>query len=108
MGITRAPAFPATWIFASSAAIATFMSLGLVAMQCSLVPRMASMRFEPPMAEHPLPGARLLQAHTVSRKYMQRVRCKRLPPVLAMLRSCADAPASRASESTGYCFWIKE
>jgi len=32
------------------------MSEGLVAMQYSLVPWMASVRFAPPMAEQPVPG----------------------------------------------------
>jgi len=30
------------------------------------------------------------------------VRCKRLPPTVAMFRSCGEAPASKASERTGY------
>ena len=40
------------------------------------------------------------QAMASLRKYMQRVRCKRLPPVVAILRSCAEAPASNAWERT--------
>src|SRR5258708_23056305 len=78
------------------------MSDGLVAMHCELVPRIASVRFSPPMAEQPEPGSRLLHAIAVLRKYMQRVRWSRLPLVVAPLRSCADAPESRASESTRY------
>ena len=76
------------------------MSEGLVAMQSLLVPRMASVRLSPSMAEQPEPGSRLLQAMASLRKYMQRVRCRRLPPVVAILRSCAEAPASRAWERT--------
>src|SRR5256885_6035130 len=41
---------------ASSAARATHMSDGLVAMQCSLVPRTASVRLLPVMAEQPVVG----------------------------------------------------
>ncbi len=37
------------------------MSDGWVAMQDGLVPRMAWMRFTPPIAPQPEPGARLLQ-----------------------------------------------
>ena len=50
------------------------------------------MRLAPVIAGQPVPGSRLLQGIAVSRKYMQRVRCSRLPAVVAMLRSCADAP----------------
>ena len=53
---------------ASYAIIATAMSEGLAAMQCSLVPRTASVRFAPPIAEQPVPGSRLLQGLAVSRK----------------------------------------
>ena len=58
------------------------------------------MRLAPSIAEQPVPGSRLLQGMAVSRKYMQRVRCSRLPAVVAMLRSCADAPARIACDST--------
>src|SRR2546426_9843501 len=101
MGIARAPLGPCTWIAASNAAIATHMSEGLVAMQCSLVPRMASVRLLPVMAGQPVPGSRLLQGMAVSRKYTHRVRCSRLPAVGAMLRSCADAAVGRACDSIG-------
>jgi len=100
-GISREPEALRTVITASRAAKATFMSEGLVAMQSLLVPRMARVRLSPSIAEHPVPGVRLLQGIAVLRKYMQRVRWSRLPPVVAMLRSCAEAPASRACESTG-------
>ena len=40
-----------------------------------------------------------------SRKYIHRVRCSRLPPVVAMLRNCGEAPERSASESTGYDFF---
>ena len=80
--------------------MATFMSEGFVAMQCSLVPRMARLRLAPVIAAQPEPGSRLLHGISVSRKYMQRVRCSRLPAVVAMLRSCADAPLRIASERT--------
>ena len=80
--------------------MATFMSDGFVAMQCSLVPRIASPRFTPLIAAQPEPGSRLLHGMAVSRKYMQRVRCSRLPAVVAMLRICAVAPLRIASERT--------
>src|SRR5216683_6454331 len=101
MGIAREPLGPCTWIVASNAAIATHMSEGLVAMQCSLVPRTARVRLAPVMAGHPVPGSRLLQGMAVSRKYMQRVRWSRLPAVVAILRNWAEAPLRRACESTG-------
>src|SRR6476620_5335326 len=66
------------------------MSDGLVAMQYSLVPRMASVRLMPVMAEQPVPGSRLLQGIAVSRKYIHRVRCSRLPAVVAMFRIWAE------------------
>ena len=69
-------------------------------MQCPLAPRMASVRLLPPIAEHPVPGSRLLHAMAVSRKYTHRVRWSRLPAVVAMLRSCAEAPARRAWDKT--------
>src|SRR5882724_1329799 len=100
MGIARVLLGPFTWIVASNAAIATHMSDGLVAMQWSLVPRMASERWKPVMAGQPLPGWRLLQGMAVSRKYTQRVRWRRLPAVVAMLRSCADAPLRMACDKT--------
>src|SRR5260370_26283471 len=100
MGIARVAFSPCTWMVASNAAIATHMSDGLLAMQCSLVPRMASVRLLPVMAEQPVPGSRLLQGMAVSRKYMHRVRCSRLPAVGAILRSCAEAPERRACETT--------
>ena len=68
MGIVRNPLGPCTWMTASSAAIATHISDGLVAMQCSLAPRIASVRLLPVMAGHPVPGSRLLQGIAVSRK----------------------------------------
>ena len=55
-----------TWTFASSIASATHMSDGCIAMQASLVPRIACMRLWPSMAEQPLPGSRLLQGVAVS------------------------------------------
>ena len=58
------------------------------------------MRLLPVIAGQPVPGSRLLQGIAVSRKYMQRVRCSRLPAVVAMLRSCAEAPDRMACEST--------
>src|SRR5712692_10404948 len=100
MGIAREPFGPCTYTVASSAAIATHMSDGLVAMQCSLVPRTASVRLLPVIAGQPVPGSRLLQSMAVSRKYMQGVRWSRLPAVVAILRSCADAPLRIACDST--------
>ena len=80
--------------------MATFMSDGLDAMQFSLVPRTASVRLLPVIAEQPVPGSRLLHGIAVSRRYMHRVRWSRLPAVVAMLRSCAEAPARMACDST--------
>src|SRR5438552_19152826 len=77
--MVREPFGPCTWIVASNAAIATHMSEGLLAIQCSLVPRTASVRLAPVMAGQPVPGSRLLHGIAVSRKYMQRVRWSRLP-----------------------------
>src|SRR4029450_12987568 len=104
-GIARAPFGPCTCTVASRAAIATHMSDGLVAMLFSLAPRMASMRFSPVIAAHPVPGSRLLHAIAVSRKYMQRVRCRILPAVVAMLRICAEAPDRIACDSPAYVFF---
>src|SRR2546423_11875303 len=98
--MTLGPLGPCTCTVASSAAMATHMSDGLLAMHCSLVPSTARLRFAPVMAGHPLPGSRLLHAIAVSRKYMHLVRCNRLPAVVAMLRNCADAPARIACDST--------
>src|SRR4030088_1657822 len=84
---------------ASSAAMATHMSDGFVAMQCSLVPRMARLRFTPVIAAQPEPGSRLLHGILVSRKYMQRVRCRRLPAVVALLRRFRDHPIKSAYDT---------
>ena len=51
---------------ASSARMATAMSLGWVAMQASLTPTTACERLKPPIAEQPLPGWRLLHGMLVS------------------------------------------
>ncbi|MNN63936.1 hypothetical protein D3C81_1793490 [compost metagenome] len=51
---------------ASSRRMATAMSLGWVAMHASLTPITACWRVTPPMAEQPLPGARLLHGRLVS------------------------------------------
>src|SRR5215470_19335380 len=99
MGIARVPVARCTWIVASRAAIATHMSEGLVAMQCALVPRTASVRLVPVIAGQPVPGSRLLQGMAVWRKYTHRVRWRRLPAVVAMLRSWAEAPARIACDS---------
>src|SRR5215470_4278359 len=98
MGIARAPLGPCTWIVASNAAIATHISDGFVAMQCSLVPSTASMRFAPVIAAQPVPGSRLLHGIAASRKYMQRVRWSKLPAVVAILQSCAEAPERMACD----------
>ena len=42
------------------------------------------------------PGSRLLQGVATLRKYTQRVRCSRLPAVVAALRSWVEAPARMA------------
>ena len=78
------------------------MSLGWVAMQCSLAPKIAWSRLMPPIAWQPLPGSRLLQGiGRVVRNSSQRVRCSRLPPVVALLRSCPLAPARSARRQDG-------
>src|SRR5688572_32776010 len=89
--MSRSAFGPRTCTVASSAASATHMSDGLVAMQDGLVPRIASERLAPSIASQPEPGARLLQRIAVSRKYMQRVRCRRFPAVVAMLRKIGRA-----------------
>src|SRR5437899_9702083 len=98
--MAREPLAPCTWIVASNAAIATHISDGFVAMQCSLAPRIARVRLLPVMAGQPVPGSRLLQGMAVSRKYTHRVRWSTLPAVVAILRSCAVAPERRACDST--------
>ena len=80
---------------------ATARSDGCVATHESLVPRIAWVRLRPSMAAQPDPGARRLQAADTSRKYRQRGRCIRLPPIEAMLRICADADNSNACAITG-------
>jgi hypothetical protein len=71
-------------------------------MQCSLVPRIAWPRLSPSSAAQPDPGSRLLHGDTPSRRYAQRVRWRRLPPIEAMFRSCSDALCSNAREMAGY------
>ena len=61
IGTLRSPFGPERRTVASSAARATAMSDGLVAMQSGLAPRMAWMRLKPSMAAQPEPGSRLLQ-----------------------------------------------
>jgi len=51
---------------ASSARIATAMSLGCVAMQALLAPITACCRLKPSIAAQPLPGLRLLHGWLVS------------------------------------------
>ena len=100
-GIIRDPSGPSTCTTASRAASATAMSEGWVATQCGDPPRMARLRWSPARAGQPEPGTRLLHGLVTSWKYRQRVRCSRLPPTVAMLRSWPDAPASTARASTG-------
>ncbi len=57
----RSPSGLLTCTVASSAARATHMSDGCVAMHWSLAPRMAWIRLTPSIAGRPLPGSRLLQ-----------------------------------------------
>src|SRR2546428_1443787 len=77
------------------------MSEGCAAMHLSLTPRMACIRVQPSIASQPEPGSRLLQRVPRAREYAQRVRCSRLPPTVAALRSCGEAPESSASERPG-------
>ena len=65
-GISRSPLGPCTRTTASSAARATHMSEGWVAMHSLLVPSTPQTRFCPLMAGHPLPGWRLLHAISTS------------------------------------------
>ena len=62
----RVPDGPARLTVASSAASATHMSEGWVAMQCGEAPRMAWMRLKPSIASQPLPGSRLLHRAATS------------------------------------------
>src|SRR5437588_11892918 len=103
MRIAREALGPCTWIVASKAAIATHMSDGLVAMQCSLVPRTASDRLLPEVAGQPVPGSRLLQGMAVSRELTPRVRWGEVPAVVAMLRTWADGQAGSACDSAAQC-----
>jgi len=67
MGIVRVlPSGRTVSTVASRARMATAMSLGCVAIQASDDPMTASERVMPPIAEHPLPGVRLLQGRLVS------------------------------------------
>ncbi len=67
MGMLRAePSGRTVSTVASSARIATAMSLGWVAMQASLAPMTACWRLNPPIAAQPLPGSRLLHGWLVS------------------------------------------
>ena len=66
MGMARSPPGPRTRTTASSAARATPMSDGCVAMQAGLVPKTPHTRFCPAIAGQPLPGRRLLQGRATS------------------------------------------
>ena len=65
-GLRKSVAVTATPHTRALAASATFMSDGLVAMQASLAPTTAMIRLNPPIAEQPEPGSRLLQGKAVS------------------------------------------
>ena len=69
-----------------------------LAKEGGLQPLVAAMRRV--MAAQPVAGSRLLQGIAVSRKYMHRVRWSRFPAVVAMLRSCAEAPDRSACDNT--------
>lgn len=77
------------------------MSDGWVATQSAEWPRTASSRWAPSRAGQPVPGTRLLQGFEMSWKYGQRVRCSRFPPVVAVFRSCPEAPESSACDRAG-------
>ena len=66
--MARSPSGRTVCTTASNAASATARSDGWVAMQCSLVPRIACPRLKPSSAEQPLPGSRLLQGEMPSRR----------------------------------------
>ncbi len=86
------PRADATSTLASNAASVVPQSPGYVATHRSEPPNSAISRVTPPStALHPLPGTRLLQAETPSRKYGHRVRCRMLPPTVAAFLSCCDA-----------------
>ena len=77
------------------------MSEGWVATHASECPSTARLRWSPSTAGQPVPGSRLLHGLVTSWKYAQRVRCSRLPAVVARLRSWPEAPDSSASASAG-------
>src|SRR5438094_883001 len=95
------PFGPVTVTVASNAASAMHISLGCTAIHFSEAPKMACIRLYPCNAPHPEPGFLLLQGIATSKKYGHLVRCIILPPTVAILRSCGEAPAFRASESKG-------
>ncbi len=101
-GIVRRRRGLSVSISASNAASATAKSPGYVAMHASLPPKSACPRLRPSSAAQPLPGVRLLHGYVVPRKYSHRVRCRRLPPIVAMLRSCCEAAFWSDSERAGY------
>ena len=81
---------------------ATATSDGCVAMQCSLVPRIACPRFKPvERRAAAYPARACCTARRRRGGTAQRVRWRRLPPIEAMFRSCSDAPSSNAREMAG-------
>ena len=100
---------------ASSARIATAMSLGCVAMQASLAPTTACWRLKPPIAAQPLPGWRLLQGMVgvveirAARALQQVARRRRLVAQLARgageqrARQHARSRGARARRRRGRC-----
>ena len=102
-GIVRAPFGPSTFTIASRAANATATSDELVAIQASLKPNRAAPRSSPSSAEQPqcLAGACCTAASTSARNRRSGVRCIMLPPIEAMLRTCAEALLSSACEIGG-------
>ena len=101
--MARAPAGPATCTLASSAASATHMSEGCVAMQASLVPKMALMRLMPLIAEQPLPGCALVAGRrrvveVKAPRALQRD-CRRSMPCCAVAATRRPGSRSRAADS---------
>ncbi len=86
------PLRPATCTVASSAASATHMSEGCVAMQWSLAPRIACMRLNPPMAAQPLPGFALVAGRA---DIVEVVAARALHQVAAGRAPCCAAAARR-------------
>jgi len=61
-------------------------------------------RLKPSMAEQPVPGSRLLQGRGRIVEVVASARWRRFPPLVAILRSCGEAPARIARERADSAF----